>query len=1070
MRPLTTLAGLVALLVAAAPAPAQLQRERLHTDVVAKIKEEGMQRSRVMESISFLTDVHGPRLTGSPITRQAGEWAKGRLSEWGLENARLETWGTFGRGWTLEGFTANQVAPNFYPLIAFPKAWSPSLPAAVRAQPIYLDVNTEKDLDNYRGKLHRAIVLISPPREVKALFEAPASRQSDERLLALANSDGSSPGFRGSRGGPGGTPAVGTPAAGGGARGSGNSGGTPPVGPGATAADQRFSTQLQQKKWDLCYEEGAAVVLEPARGDGGTMFVSSATMPSRASGSDRSQGNTNPFSRGPRPWALDAPPILPQVVLAVEHYNRLVRMIQKGSKVEVEIDLASRYHPEDPTSFNVLAEIPGSDLKDEVVMLGGHFDSWHSGTGATDNAVGCGVALEAVRILQAIGAKPRRTIRIALWTGEEQGLLGSQAYVAEHFGRRIGGTGGSRGSQRGSGGGGGGGSSDGQPGGGQGRGQRGGPPARYELKPAHEKFCGYFNLDNGTGKIRGVYLQGNEAVRPIFRAWLAPFSELGALTLTQSNTGGTDHLSFDGVGLPGFQFIQDPLEYNTRTHHSSMDVFDRIQEDDVKQASIIMASFVYHAAMRDEKLPRKPLTGEVTRPAEARPAEAKPAEAKPAEPKPQEAAQAADPAPGTRGNADNVPFIGRSDPKGNPVRLARSTGHVSNYTDEKVAAYTLPDPLVTASGERVTTAEAWWKQRRPEILKIYQTEVYGRIPENAPKVTWEVTEPATSVRDGAATVKRIVGRMSDKPDGPKMNLTIYSPAKATEPTPLLLSLSFSFGGNRGGKTPPVGAKKGPGKAGGFDSIGEVLGRGWSYATLGYSDIQPDRAGQWTQGVIGLTLRDGQSQPAPDEWGTISAWAWGISRAIDYFETDKSVNAKQIAITGASRLGKTALWAGAQDERVAAVFAVVPGEMGASLIRRDWGETLDDMAQNFGYQFAGNLQKYVGRWNELPVDQHMLIALCAPRPVYVNGGLSDQWSDPKGEFLALAAAGPVYKLLGQADLGTSELPQLDQPVTSGALAFHYHSSGHTAVPADWKAFLDFVERHFKRGPAPERRVE
>ena len=417
------------------------------------------------------------------------------------------------------------------------------------------------------------------------------------------------------------------------------------------------------------------------------------------------------------------------------------------------------------------------------------------------------------------------------------------------------------------------------------------------------------------------------------------------------------------------------------------------------------------------------------------------------------------PAPGTRGNADNVPYIGKSDPQGNPVRLARASGHVSNYTEEKVAAYTLPDPLVLASGERVTTAEMWWKQRRPEILKFYQTEIYGRVPDNAPRVTWEVTESGASVREGAATLRRVVGRMGEKADGPRMNLTVYAPAKASGPTPLLLSISFGFGGNRGGKAP---APKAPGKAGGFDAIGEVLGRGWTYATLSYTDIQPDRPGQWTQGVIGLTLKEGQTQPAADEWGTISAWAWGLSRAIDYFETDKAVNAKQIAITGVSRLGKTVLWAGAQDERVAAVFSVVSGEMGASLIRRDWGETLDDMAQNFGYQFAGNLQKYIGRWNDLLVDQHLLIALCAPRPVYVNGGLSDQWSDPKGEFLALAAAGPVYKLLGKQDLGVSELPPLDQPVTGGDLAFHYHSSGHTAVPADWKAFLDFAERHFKGG--------
>ena len=212
-------------------------------------------------------------------------------------------------------------------------------------------------------------------------------------------------------------------------------------------------------------------------------------------------------------------------------------------------------------------------------------------------------------------------------------------------------------------------------------------------------------------------------------------------------------------------------------------------------------------------------------------------------------------------------------------------------------------------------------------------------------------------------------------------------------------------------------------------------------------------------------KEGQKHPAPDEWGTVSAWAWGVSRCIDYFESDRSFDPRRVAITGASRLGKTVLWAGAQDERVAAVFSVVPGEMGASLIRRDWGETLDDMAQNFPWQFAGNLQRWVGKWSDLPVDQHMLIALCAPRLVYVNGGRTDQWSDPKGEFLALVAAGPVYRLLGAKDLGVTELPELDRPVMSGSLAFHYHSGGHTAVPADWKAFLDFADRHYKgAGPA------
>jgi hypothetical protein len=405
------------------------------------------------------------------------------------------------------------------------------------------------------------------------------------------------------------------------------------------------------------------------------------------------------------------------------------------------------------------------------------------------------------------------------------------------------------------------------------------------------------------------------------------------------------------------------------------------------------------------------------------------------------------PPPGTAGNPDNVPFIGKKDPQGNPVRLAKATGHVSNYSEDKVVPYTLPDPLVTFDKRRVSTTPMWFKQRRPEILKFFRDEIYGAIPKNAPKVAWEVTQTDDNARKGTAIMRRIVGRMGDKKDGPQMNLIVLTPAKATGPVPMLLHLTFA---PRAGGRPP----------GGFDLVGETLGRGWGYAALGYTDIQPDRPNRWTDGVIGLTLTQGQTKPAANEWGTISAWAWGLSRTIDYFQTDKSVNAKQIAISGASRLGKTVLWASALDERVAAVFAAVPGEMGASLIRRDWGETLDDMAERFGYQFAGNLQKWVGKWNDLPVDQHFLIALSAPRPVLVSGGIKDQWSDPKGQFLALAAAGPVYRLLGAKDLGVRQMPPLDKPVADGSLAYHYHSSGHTVLPADWKLFFDFAGRHFK----------
>jgi len=570
---------------------AQTPVEKIDTAVIDRIKEEGLQRSKVMDSISYLTDVHGPRLTGSPLTKIAGEWTKERLTQWGLEKADLESWGPFGRGWTLESSSVNLVEPHFTALIAHPKAWTPSTPKTIQSEPIYLDASTPEELEKYRGKLGRAIVLISPPRDIKALFDPPATRQTDAELLAMANADPSTPRRRGGpgAGGPGAAPtAIGAAASTVATAGTGS--------PGSGARGGR--TSIQVDKWQMAYEEGAAVVIEPGRGDGGTVFVQDATMPRRADPAGREGGN--PFSRGPRPWATDPPTILPQVVMAAEHYNRIVRMIQKGSHPKLAIDIETRYHEGDANCFNIIAEIPGTDLKDEVVMLGGHFDSWHAGTGATDNAIGCGVALEAVRILKAIDAKPRRTIRIALWTGEEQGLFGSRAYVADHFGSAKAPTpveGGDTPRER--------------------------PRATYELKAEHEKFSAYFNLDNGTGKIRGIYLQGNEAVRPIFRAWLAPFADMGATTITSSNTGGTDHQSFDGIGLPGFQFIQDPLEYNTRTHHSSMDVYERIQEDDAKQASIIMATFVYQAAVRDEKLPRKPLDGViVTVPAAGAPAAA----------------------------------------------------------------------------------------------------------------------------------------------------------------------------------------------------------------------------------------------------------------------------------------------------------------------------------------------------------------------------------------------------------------------------------------------------------------
>ncbi|MBI1763689.1 MAG: M20/M25/M40 family metallo-hydrolase [Acidobacteria bacterium] len=528
-------------------------QEKVDLEVINKLKAEGLERSQVMETLSWLTDVHGPRLTNSTNYMKAAEWAKTKLASWGLQNSHLEAWGPFGRGWTLNGFTANMTKPQFAPLIAYPKAWSGSTNGVVRGQVVYLKADTEEQLAQYKGKLKGAIVLVAPPAEVKAHFAAQGTRTTDEQLLAMANADGQ-PGGRGQFGG--------------------GRGGAP-TGANVTAA-----------KWKMIYEEGAGIVLEPGRGDGGDFIVSAATM---APSTDPNAG----FANRPRPQTKGAS-IIPQAVLTPEHYNRMIRILDKGVPVEAEFEIKASYQDQDEMNYNVIAEIPGTDLKDEIVMVGGHFDSWHSGTGATDNAAGSAVAMEVVRILKTLGLQPRRTIRIGLWGGEEEGLLGSRAYVEQHFGARQPLPAGQQPAAGGPGGGGGG---------------FGGPQGPLVTKPEHAKFAGYFNLDNGTGKIRGVYLQGNDAVRPIFRAWLTPFKDMGASTITINNTGGTDHQSFDGVGLPGFQFIQDDIEYNSRTHHYNMDVWDRIQADDMKQAAVIIASFVYHTAMRDEKLPRKPMTG-----------------------------------------------------------------------------------------------------------------------------------------------------------------------------------------------------------------------------------------------------------------------------------------------------------------------------------------------------------------------------------------------------------------------------------------------------------------------------
>jgi len=497
---------------------------------VAKIIDEGTNRSHVMEILSWLTDVCGGRLTASPGYKKAVEWTRTTMKEWGLANAHTENWGPWGRGWAIRRYAAQVIEPVPFPLISYPKAWSPGTSGTLRGEAVYMEAKTDSALETFRGKLKGKLVLMDEPRQLKPHFEPDASRLADSSLLQLANADLDRPRRRGRPNFP---------------------------------SDFRRLMALENKKLKFCIEEGAAALLSVSRGDDGTVFVQSASIPTDQN-----------IQRDKRAHVYDknSPEILPQIVLSAEHYNRILRILSKGLKVKLELNLDVEETREDSVA-NVIAELPGTDLKDEVVMIGGHLDSWHTGTGATDDGTGVAVCMEAMRILKTLGLKPRRTIRIGLWAAEEQGLLGSKAYVQRHFGER--------------------------------KAAADSAEPKTILKPEAEKFCVYFNHDNGTGKVRGIYMQGYETLRPLFRSWFAPFRGMGASTVTPVNTGGTDHLSFNDIGLPGFQFIQDEIDYDSRTWHSNMDVYDRAQEDDLKEAAAVMAAFAYNAAMRDDKFPRK---------------------------------------------------------------------------------------------------------------------------------------------------------------------------------------------------------------------------------------------------------------------------------------------------------------------------------------------------------------------------------------------------------------------------------------------------------------------------------
>jgi carboxypeptidase Q len=519
--------------------------EKTDLGVIHQIKKEAFENSRVMDHLFYLVDVCGPRQTGSPGFQAAADWSVKRLQEWGLANATQEQWGPYGQGWSTSLFSAHLVQPQYETLIGVPLAWSPSTEGLVSGRPLCAPLKRESILKRdeaaidefigkYKGKLKNEILLIAPLKDVKVQATVAHQRFNDaelaERSVApepVAPVDYDDPELE------------------------------IPADPEKRSAFMEhapawYQTRLRKERQRIqnrlnqfLIEEGVRLILHPAsRGDGGTVF------PPRAG------------SRDPKDIAPPA-----SIAITPEQYNRIYRLSASKVPVHLEVEVRAQFHRETENSINVIAELPGGSQKEEIVMMGAHLDSVSAGLGATDNAAGCAVVMEAARILKSLDLRLNRTVRLALWGGEEEGLLGSKAYVKRHFA----------------------------------------DPETMTLTPEHARLAAYFNVDNGTGKIRGVYLQDNDMVRPIFRSWLDPFRDLGATTLSIRRTGGTDHLSFDAVGLPGFQFIQDPVEYETRTHHSNMDVYERIQPGDLMQASAIVASFVVQAANRVETLPRKPL-------------------------------------------------------------------------------------------------------------------------------------------------------------------------------------------------------------------------------------------------------------------------------------------------------------------------------------------------------------------------------------------------------------------------------------------------------------------------------
>jgi carboxypeptidase Q len=519
-----------AVLLLVFPLLSQAAEEPVDLGMLNRIRDEGLRRSQVMDTAFHLTEVLGPRLTGSPELKAANDWTRQQFESWGLVNAHLEGY-PFGRGWSYTAVQTRMTSPRTVPLLALPKAWSPGTSGPVRGEVMRVDIKSEKDFDSYKGKLAGKVLLVEEAEKFEEPDTPAFERFSTAELEKLGEFRIPNEDSRAER---------------------------------RRKGIERY--QFRKALNEFLVQEKALATLEPSGLTNGIVRVSSG-------GSYVPGENVG----------------IPALVMAAEHYNQILRLLDDGEKVEIEVDVTARYHDGDPQAYNTVAEIPGTDKKDEIVMAGAHLDSWHAGTGATDNGAGCAVVMEAARILKALGVKPRRTIRFALWTGEEQGLLGSRAYVKQHFATRP---------------------------------ESKDPKQKelpewfredtwpLQLKPEHAKLAAYFNLDNGTGKVRGIYSEENAGVQPIFEAWIAPLRSLGVTTVAPRPTGGTDHQSFDRVGLPGFQFIQDGMDYDSRTHHTNLDTYDHLSREDLMQASVVMASFLYNAAMRPEPLPRKPLPQE----------------------------------------------------------------------------------------------------------------------------------------------------------------------------------------------------------------------------------------------------------------------------------------------------------------------------------------------------------------------------------------------------------------------------------------------------------------------------